>query len=975
MRKLILLWIPLCLWTACSREKRYETVSRTDGNGYAYEEVTNDPFKARIYTLANGLKVYLSKNADEPRIQTMIAVKVGSGDDPRDNTGLAHYLEHMMFKGSSHFGTADWAKEKPLLDSIAALFEEHKATQDPARKKEIYGRIDAVSQEAARYAISNEYDKIIGAVGASGTNAFTSYDMTVYVNEIPANEIDRFLRLEYDRFSNLQLRLFHTELETVYEEFNMYQDRGDSRIWNKLFEGLFAEHPYRVDVIGLPEHLKNPSMNSVLAFQKYFYVPNNMAVLMCGDLDFENTIQLVDRHFGQMEPNRELRHADPVVEAPLTAPKTFEVFTPDREQVVVGYRYGDARSREALYLNLIASIFYNGKAGLIDLDLLQQQKVLQMAAGAEEMKDYGIFAFMGTPREGQTLEEVSELIQGEIRKLKAGDFDEGLLEATVNNMKLQLVQTTDGRDGVFSFLESFINGVEWKDALARIDEMSRISKKELVAFAGEFFKDNYVTVYKRTGENREKVLVDKPHITAIAINRDEESDFARELLAMKPEPIEPVFLDYGTLVKKQTLKEGVDFYYTENVSNKIYSLDRFVEVSGITDKKLALAFRYLPYLGTSRYTPEALKMEMYRLAMDFGAVATSSRSYVSVSGLDETLERSLALMEEMMTDAAVNREAYDRLVDDILKQRANARLDKSQILRNGLVSYLKYGPKSAFTDLLSEAELKAIDPQELIDIIRRFASYRHGYFYYGPDSEKRIAGMLKKLDTPEALNDVPPRVEYPELPMDSPVVYFADYDMVQTEVMLLAKDVTFSPALMPYESMFNSYYGAGMNSIVFQEIREARGLAYSAYAYVSGPPRAGRSNYVQAYVGTQSDKMATAIDAFREMLTSMSRSEKAFDVSREYVLNNMRSERITKSDIFWNYMSLKDRGIDYDIRKPVFETIQRMKLDDVQQYFDEHIRPARYSVLLIGKRDRIDFDYLKKIAEVREVSLEELFGY
>ncbi|MDR2763880.1 MAG: insulinase family protein [Tannerella sp.] len=975
MRKSILLWIPLCLWITCTPEKGYEVVSQTDGNGYAYEEVMNDPFKARIYTLENGLKVYLSKNTDEPRVQTMIAVKVGSGDDPRDNTGLAHYLEHMMFKGSSHVGTSDWEKEQPLLDSIAALFEEHKAASTPEQKKEIYRRIDATSQEAAKYAISNEYDKIVGAVGASGTNAFTSYDMTVYVNEIPANEIDRFLKLEYDRFTNFQMRLFHTELETVYEEFNMYQDRGTSRMWSKLFEGLFAEHPYKVDIIGLPEHLKNPSMNSVMAFQKCYYVPNNMAVLMCGDLDFENTIQLVDKHFGRMKPDENLKHAAPVAEAPLTAPKTFEISTPDQEQVLVGYRYGDAKSKDALYLELIGSVLYNGKAGLVDLDLLQQQKVLQMVAGTQKLKDYGIFVFIGTPREGQTLEEVSGLIQDEIQKLKAGDFDEDLLEATINNQKLQLIQITDGRDGVYSFLESFINEVEWKDYLSKMDEMSRITKKELVAFANEFFRDNYVTVYKRTGENREKVLVDKPHITPIAINRDHESDFAREILAMKPEPIEPVFLDYGALIKKQTLKDGIDFYYTKNVSNKIYTLDQFVEISNVTDKKLALAFRYLPYLGTSRYTPEALKMEMYKLAMDFSASATSSRSYVSVFGLDETIDRSLALIEEMMNDAAVNREAYNNLVDDILKQRANAKLNKSQILRSGLVNYLKYGPKSAFTDLLSEEELKATDPQELIDIIKQFGSCRHGYFYYGPDPEGRIAGMLKKLHTPDVLKDVPPRVEYPELPMDKPVVYFADYDMVQAEIILLAKDVTFNPELMPFESMFNSYYGAGMNSIVFQEIREARGLAYSAYTYVSQPPRAGQSNYVQAYVGTQSDKMVTAIDAFREMLTTMAKSEKAFEVSKEYVLNNMRSERIIKSNIFWNYMSLKDRGIDYDIRKPVYETIQTMKLDDVQKYFDEHISPACYSVLLIGKRDRIDFDYLKKIAEVRELSLEELFGY
>jgi predicted Zn-dependent peptidase len=235
--------------------------------------------------------------------------------------------------------------------------------------------------------------------------------------------------------------------------------------------------------------------------------------------------------------------------------------------------------------------------------------------------------------------------------------------------------------------------------------------------------------------------------------------------------------------------------------------------------------------------------------------------------------------------------------------------------------------------------------------------------------------LLRRTAVPAELREVPERVEYPELPMDKPVVYFADYDMVQAEIILLAKDEVFNPASMPYASMFNAYYGSGMNSIVFQEIREARGLAYTAYAYVSQPPRAGQSNYIQAYVGTQSDKMVHAIDAFRGMLSTMSESEKSFELSKEYVLNNMRSERITKSSIFWTYLSLRDRGIDYDIRKPIFETISTMSLSDVKRYFEEHIKPANYSVLLIGKRDKIDFKYLRTIADVHELTLEELFGY
>jgi predicted Zn-dependent peptidase len=976
MKKTIFLFSLLFAFTTCTQEKGYKTLSLKDKNGYAYEEVTNDPFKARIYTLSNGLKVYLSKNTDEPRVQTMIAVKAGAKDDPRDNTGLAHYLEHMMFKGTNHFGTSEWEKEKPLLDSIADLFENHKNAKTDKEKKEIYKQIDAVSQRASNYAISNEYDKIIGSLGASGTNAFTSYDLTAYVNDVPSNELEKFFQLEYDRFCNIQLRLFHTELETVYEEFNMYQDQGNSRLWNKIFEGLFAEHPYKVDVIGLPEHLKSPSMKSVLAYQKYYYVPNNMAVLLSGDLDFEKTVQMVDAYFGQMKPNDNLKHAEPVNEAPLTSTKTYEVATPDQERIAVVYRFGNAKSKEALYLKLIASILYNGKAGLIDLDLLQKQKVLQLNAFAESLKDYGLFAFMGAPRGNQTLEEVGALIQEEIQKLKAGDFDDNLPEAIINNKKLEIIQMTDARYySCYEFLNSFINEIDWKDCVSEIDEMAKITKAELVAFANDFFKENYVTVYKRTGENKDKIVVEKPSITPIKINRDSESDFARELLAVKSEPIEPVFIDFKEVIKKETLKEGVDFYYTKNLTNQIYSLDRFVEIANTTDKKLALAFRYLPYLGTSRYTPEELKKEMYKLAMDFSPYSSSGRTYLSLFGLNETMDRSLALMEELINDAVVDQEAYDNLVNDILKQRTNAKLNKSQILHNGLVNYAKYGPKSAFTDILSEEELRAINPQELIDVIKQFAAYKHGFFYYGPDPNTKVAGVLKKVKTPEKPQEVPARVEYPELPMDKPVVYFADYDMVQAEVLLLAKDVVFDPLQMPYQSLFNAYYGSGMNSIVFQEIREARGLAYSAYAYVAPPARAGQSNYIQAYVGTQADKMATAINAFKEMLNAMASSEKSFQLSKEYLLNNMRSERITKSNIFWTYMNNKDKGIDYDLRKPTYETIQKLELSDIQDYFNKHIQPANYSVLVVGKKDKIDFKYLNSIAQVKEIALEELFGY
>ena len=184
---------------------------------YQHETDENDPLNTIIYTLDNGLKVYMSINQDEPRIQTNIAVNTGSKQDPSDATGLAHYLEHMLFKGTSKIGTVDWEKESKELKKISDLYEERRGVTVEDERKEIYHQIDSISSVAATYAVANEYDKMISSLGAKGTNAYTSLERTVYINDIPSNELEKWLLIESERFGELVLRLFHTELETVYE--------------------------------------------------------------------------------------------------------------------------------------------------------------------------------------------------------------------------------------------------------------------------------------------------------------------------------------------------------------------------------------------------------------------------------------------------------------------------------------------------------------------------------------------------------------------------------------------------------------------------------------------------------------------------------------------------------------------------------------------------------------------------------------
>ena len=275
--------------------------------GVDYKTYPNDPINARIYTLDNGLKVYMSVNTETPRIQTYVAVRVGGKNDPSETTGLAHYFEHLMFKGTEKFGTQDYEKEKPLLDEIERLFEVYRSTENEDERRSIYQVIDSISYEASEYAIPNEYDKLMASIGATGTNAYTGFDMTVYTDNIPSNQIDNWARIQADRFSNNVIRGFHTELETVYEEKNMSLTRDGRKVNEQLMAALFPHHPYgQQTVLGTQEHLKNPSITTIKEYYRTYYVPNNMAICLAGDFDPDEMIGIIEQYFGDMMPNPDL---------------------------------------------------------------------------------------------------------------------------------------------------------------------------------------------------------------------------------------------------------------------------------------------------------------------------------------------------------------------------------------------------------------------------------------------------------------------------------------------------------------------------------------------------------------------------------------------------------------------------------------------------------------------------------------------
>ncbi|TDN89276.1 putative Zn-dependent peptidase [Salegentibacter sp. 24] len=962
---------------ACNSDKKDDKASKnhTDEAGFNYVTYKNDPTGLRLYTLDNGLKVYLSQNEEEPKIQTLIAVRAGSTYDPADNTGLAHYLEHMVFKGTSEIGTQDWEKEKVLLKEISNLYEEHKKTSNPEEKKNIYRKIDSVSQEASKLSIANEYDKMVSSLGSEGTNAFTSSEQTVYVNKIPSNELDRWLTVESERFSELVLRLFHTELEAVYEEFNRGQDSDGRKQYQAILEGLYPNHPYGTQTtIGKSEHLKNPSMEAIHDYFNTYYVPNNMAVILSGDLDFDTTIKKVNDAFGGYKQKEVIHPSFPEAE-PITAPVEKEVFGPTSESVYLAYRTKGVGSEDQKKVILIDYILANSQAGLIDLNLNQQQKVQRASSFTNFDNDYGFHMLYGMPKADQSLEEVKDLLIAEVEKIKSGAFEDWLIKAVINDLKLSQIRQYENASAVaYAHLDAFIHFQDWEENLKFLDELSTISKQELVDFANAHYKDNYVAVYKRKGEDPNITKVENPGITPIQLNRDKESDFIVEFNKTESPALQPQLIDYKEAIRESETKSGLPISYISNETNDLFNLYFIFDMGQDNDKELALASGYLDYLGTDKYSPEEVKQEFYKLGINYFISSGTDRTYVGLSGLKENLPEGMKLLNHLWENATVNEEAYGKYVKQILKSRQDGKTQKGNILFNGLMNYGKYGEDSRLRNVYTASELQKKDPAELVQKLKDLRNYKQRIFYYGKDLENAVTSLDQNYKVPTVLKEYPEAKTYTEKE-NGGNVYFVDYDMVQSEMLFLAKGQNFDPKNMAATSLFNTYFGSGLSSIVFQEIRESKSLAYSAYSSYQMASEVNKPNYVMAYIGTQANKMPQAVEAMMELMTNMPEAEEQFQAAKEAALKQIAAERITKTSIFWNYESLKKRGLEKDMRKEMYETIQDMSLADLKTFFNENIKGENYDVMVIGNRNEVDMNALAKLGEVQEMDIDFLFNY
>lgn len=938
-----------------------------------------DPMAVHTYRLDNGLTVFLTENHEEPRFHAEIAIRSGSKHDPAESTGIAHYLEHMLFKGTDQLGTLDFAAEKVHLDSIVALYEQHWSSRDSSERAELYRLIQEQNQLAAEYAVPGEMDKVYSAMGAEGLNAHTWLEETVYKVSLPSNRLEQWARVEAERFADPVFRLFQTEIETVYEEKNRSLDNKDRLITEAVRRLLWKVHPYgQRTTLGSVEHLKNPSLRRMYEYFETWYVPNNMAVIISGDIDVDETIQLIDQHFSAWVP-RDLPELPKWKEPGTKGRETIEVVYPGEEMVRIAFRTEPSTHKDTEALQVLDMILDNSTAGLINLNLNQSQAVRRAGSSTTShgtSNDDGAQYLWGIPKADQSLEEVEALLLDQIEIIKRGEFEDWLIPAIVTDFKKTYKRQLEANSARVSLLrDAFLADTEWKKARRTLERMEKLRKKDIVRVAKRYFGDDYVVGFRRDGS---PVLpsIENPGIEPIQIDQSRQTPFAAEILQQRVEPIEPEFVIPGRDYTQSEFQPGVPLYQTRNPLNDLFSLQVVIDVGSRHDNRLPLARDLMDKSGTARMPSEGLKAEWYRLGSELSINVSDHTTVFSLTGLDENFGASVALMMEALTQPSASDTDMAKLVGITLANRADAMKDHRAI-QQALYRYARQGENSYFLRAPSNEQVERFTYGELHELIGSLLGFEHRLEYTGTLSRDDLARQLAAsyvLPTSE-LTPVPAFEPIPIRHPETTEILLFEKQMAQALVRIESGDQPYAEALRPQIDLFNEYFYGGMAGLVFQELRESRALAYSAWAWYFTGGRQGDPNLFSAFIGCQADKTPEAVAAFIDLIDNMPVSPERFEQAQQAQISSMRTNRLGFREVLGAVRMWEHQGVSIDPRSWRFDMIQMGDLDRMVEFHGEHIGGRPRLVTVVGQMTPAAVTSLEQFGTLRRVGTQDIFAF
>jgi predicted Zn-dependent peptidase len=932
------------------------------------EPLPGDEMGVTVHRLANGLTVYISTDRQEPRFGAWIAVRTGSRNDPPDSTGLAHYLEHMLFKGTDDYGTLDLEAERPHLERIEALYAELRGASE-ARRAQIFAEIDEHTQATAAYAIPNELDRMYAGLGIEGVNAFTSDEVTAYIADIPANRLEAWATIEAERFTDPVFRLFYPELEAVYEEKNLSIDRPESRIWETLLLGLFPEHPYGTQpTIGVVEHLKSPAYADMVEYFGQWYAPNNMAVILAGDIDAEKALPVLERTLGTWQPHALPKPAEAPL-PPVSGRVEREVVAEGEQSVTMAWRTVAAKHEDEPVLVVLDWLMDNSTSGLLNVELELTQKVQDAGSWSSTLNEAGYFGVRATLQQGQTHAEAEQLLLGVVAKLKAGEFTQAEIDAIELHEDIRDKRALESnRARLGRMLDAFIARRSWAEVLARRERLRAVTREDVIRVANTYLGEDYVVVSRKQGTQKLPNIA-KPKITPIDIDTTRESRFAAEIAAMPAEPLEPEWLVEGEHYRHLELPAGPLITAT-NTRNDLFSLSYDFDRGHRKEKMLCVALELLELSGVGETSAAELKKQLFALGTSVHFACDDESSRVEISGVDANLEQSVELVEAWMRKPSFDDETLAGLRKTILSGRRDE-LDDPDHLAWLLGDYADFGKHASALSKPSNAALDKISGRALARLLSRYPDYTHRTLYFGPRAPEEVTKVVgfgaKHRDSGE-------RRLRRYRKSEGVMIYFLHKDVAKSEVSLTIPQGKQPREQVPVARYLGQYMGGGMSSLIFQEIREARGLAYYAFAHVSQGGVPDDEWALIGGMGTQADKTVDALHTYLELLR-----ERPIDAVRlrhtlESINAGYRASRVDPRWIVRWVESWDRRGEKQDPRPWEWEQIQALGVEDVQRYAKSYAdKPV--IIAIVGDRERVNLEGLAELGKVIEVEPGELVSY
>ena len=925
-----------------------------------------DPMNVQVHTLANGLTVYLSENHEEARINARIAVRAGAAVDPADATGMAHYLEHMLAnKGSQRLGSLDYEAEEVHLDRIRELFDELGDAADDEEFNRIYAELDAEGLKAQEYVLPNELKQIYGLLGSQGLNAFTNQDSTQYVNDIPANALEAWATLEGDRFGGAVFRAFQTEVETVYEEKNRAMDNPGRAIYSALSQTLYGDHPYGREVLGTIEHLKKPSVSKTEAYFDTWYVPNNMAVILAGDFDSAEALALIEQHLGGL-PSKALPEDPRATPTPLQGEQRVEIVHNDVDTVYVAWLTVPFAHEDHAALVVMDMLLANGKTGLLD-KLEIDQKTRSTSSYPSRQPRAGSQVIYGVPREGQTVEEVEALLLGAVSQLKSGDFTQADIDAVVTDFRVSEEQQLESNGArVNKMAGAFIMEDDWDHYRSSIDRVSQVTREDVMAAAERYLGVDRVVAVRRQGEP-ERPLIKAPPITDRPLNTTDHSDFFSTVLGIERPALSP-----------QTVLEGDDFTRTEAPSGVVYaaanpfndlaSLTLRWEVGTAAQPDLCVGLSLWKRSGVGERSFADLERWMYANGTQFSTSCGQHQSSVTFSGPRTALPELVATMVERMQTPVLDEAEREAALADQIKRRQEKKTTKGTRL-GALSAYAQRGEKSAWLDDLSDDALLGQSTADYMAGPAGLLGTAYTTLYVGNDTEADLLALLPGGDFVVPEEREPLRYVQPAADR----VLFLQHESVQAAVYLYVPDQDYASAEYPLYATWRSYMG-GSAGLVFQEIREARGLAYSAGGSYAEGGRLGDQNLAYTQATVQADKAVEALELMLGFARGHQLDPERFERARDTAAQGNRVRRTGFRSIPSKAWAWERVGVAGDARVTWGEGIEALTLEELQAFGDRWAEQP-ITIVLLGDRERLDMAAIGALATIEEVTMDDLVSY